>query len=71
MIKLKDVAKKAKVSEATASLVLNRKKGVSAATRERVLSTVQALGYTPNNIARGLATRRIFSSSCRMRRRTV
>ena len=61
MIKLKDVAKKAKVSEATASLVLNRKKGVSAATRERVLSTVQALGYTPNNIARGLATRRTRS----------
>jgi LacI family transcriptional regulator len=61
MIKLKDVARKAAVSEATASLVLNRKKGVSALTRERVLSAAQALGYTPNSIARGLATRRTHS----------
>jgi DNA-binding LacI/PurR family transcriptional regulator len=61
MIKLKDVAKRAHVSEATASLVLNRKKGVSAQTRERVTSAAQALGYTPNSIARGLATRRTRS----------
>jgi LacI family transcriptional regulator len=61
MIKLKDVATKAKVSEATASLVLNRKKGVSPATRERVLGAAQALGYTPNSIARGLAMSRTRS----------
>jgi LacI family transcriptional regulator len=61
MIKLKDVAKKAKVSEATASLVLNRRKGVNSATRERVLVAAQALGYTPNSIARGLAMRRTRS----------
>jgi LacI family transcriptional regulator len=61
MIKLKDVAKKAKVSEATASLVLNRRKGVNAATRERVLKAADALGYTPNSIARGLAMRRTRS----------
>ena len=61
MIKLKDVAKKAKVSEATASLVLNRRKGVNAATRERVLLAAKALGYTPNSIARGLAMRRTRS----------
>ncbi len=61
MIKLKDVANKAKVSEATASLVLNRRKGVNAATRERVLKAAQTLGYTPNSIARGLAMRRTRS----------
>lgn len=61
MIKLKDVAQKARVSEATASLVLNCKKGVNTKTRERVLTAAQALGYTPNTIARGLATRRTRS----------
>jgi LacI family transcriptional regulator len=61
MTKLKDVARRARVSEATASLVLNRKKGVKPETRERVLTAAQALGYTPNSIARGLATRRTHS----------
>jgi LacI family transcriptional regulator len=58
MIKLKDVARRARVSEATASLALNRKKGVNALTRDRVLKAAEVLGYTPNTIARGLATRR-------------
>ena len=58
MIKLKDVARRARVSEATASLALNRKKGVNAMTRDRVLKAAETLGYTPNTIARGLATRR-------------
>ena len=58
MIKLKDVAKRARVSEATASLALNRKKGVNALTRDRVLKAAEILGYTPNAIASGLATRR-------------
>ena len=45
------------MSEATASLALNRKPGVSADTRERVLKAAKALGYSPNTLARGLATR--------------
>ncbi len=61
MIKLRDVAKRARVSEATASLALNRKKGVNALTRDRVLKAAAALGYSPNSIARGLATRRTHS----------
>lgn len=58
MVKLKDVARKAGVSEATASLVLNNRPGVNKETRKRVLHAAEELGYTPNAIARNLATRR-------------
>jgi LacI family transcriptional regulator len=58
MIKLKDVARRAGVSEATASLVMNERPGVNAQTRQRVLRAARSLGYTPNNIARGLAMRK-------------
>ncbi len=58
MIKLKDVALLAKVSEATASLVMNKRPGVNERTRERVLKAAKELGYTPNSIARGLAMRK-------------
>lgn len=58
MVKLKDVARKAGVSEATASLVLNNRPGVNKETRKRVLQVAEELGYTPNAIARNLATRR-------------
>ena len=58
MVKLKDVAHRAGVSEATASLVLNDRPGVNARTRERVFKAANDLGYTPNSIARNLATRR-------------
>lgn len=61
MVKLVDVARKARVSEATASLALNRKPGVSPATRERVIKAARVLGYSPNTLARGLATRRTHS----------
>lgn len=58
MVKLKDVARKAGVSEATASLVLNERPGVHRETRKRVFQAAEELGYTPNAIARNLATRR-------------
>ena len=58
MVKLKDVAHRAGVSEATASLVLNDRPDVNARTRERVFKAANDLGYTPNSIARNLATRR-------------
>src|SRR5437868_3695309 len=50
-----DVAKRARVSTATVSRVLNGGSGVRPATRERVERAVAALGYTPNLIARSLA----------------
>ena len=58
MVKLKDVAASAGVSTATVSLVLNKKPGVNAKTREKVLEASRALGYTPNGIAQRLATQR-------------
>lgn len=58
MIKLKDVAATAGVSTATVSLVLNKKPGVNAKTREKVLQVSRRLGYTPNSIAQRLATQR-------------
>ncbi|ACZ43368.1 transcriptional regulator, LacI family [Thermobaculum terrenum ATCC BAA-798] len=42
---LRDVAEAANVSMGTASLVLNGKRGVAAATRERVLEAARRLGY--------------------------
>ncbi len=58
MVKLKDVAASAGVSTATVSLVLNKKPGVNAKTREKVLQVSRRLGYTPDGIAQRLATQR-------------
>lgn len=49
-----DVSKKAGVSIATVSRVLNGNSNVSDKTRQRVLSVMDELGYTPNVFARGL-----------------
>lgn len=49
-----DVSKKANVSIATVSRVLNGNPNVSAKTRTRVLDIMEQLGYTPNVFARGL-----------------
>lgn len=57
-ITMADVAREAGVSLMTVSRVINNKSQVSAATRQRVLSIVEQLGYRPSGIARGLATRR-------------
>jgi LacI family transcriptional regulator len=57
-ITLKDIAKRAGVTSATVSMVVNNKPNISAATREKVLAIAHELNYYPNVIARGLATRR-------------
>lgn len=49
-----DVSKKAEVSIATVSRVLNGNPNVSEKTRNRVLEVMDELGYTPNIFARGL-----------------
>ncbi len=59
--KLSDVAKAAGVSTATISRCLNEPEKVSKDTRERVLKTVRAMGYTPNFGARALAAKRTFT----------
>lgn len=56
-----DVARRAGVSQATVSLVLNRPSGrqrVSPATRERVLQAAHELGYSPHPLAQNLRKRR-------------
>jgi len=58
---LDDVAKRAGVSTATVSRCLNDPQRVVAATRERVMSAVDALGYTPNFAARVMAAKRSFT----------
>jgi LacI family transcriptional regulator len=56
---IKDVARKAKVSTATVSRIVNHLDGYSEETRERVLSTISALGYRRNAVARGLVRRKV------------
>ncbi len=58
---LDDVAKRAGVSTATVSRCLNEPKRVVPATRDRVMSAVEALGYTPNFAARVMAAKRSFT----------
>lgn len=53
-IKLKDIAVRANVSEATVSLALNNSKLVKDETAKRVREIAGELGYTPNAMARGL-----------------
>jgi LacI family transcriptional regulator len=56
-----DVAKKANVSIATVSRVLNQTTRVSEATEERVRQAINDLGYVPQAAARHLASRRTSS----------
>ncbi|WP_437539079.1 LacI family DNA-binding transcriptional regulator [Sorangium sp. So ce726] len=54
-IRIEEVAKRARVSPATVSRVVNGRGKYSAETRERVLAVIDELGYVPNTAARSLA----------------
>lgn len=56
MITIRDVARRAGVSVATISRVLNNSPLVTAETREQVMKAVAELGYRPNANARALAS---------------
>ena len=58
---LEEVARVAGVSRSTASRVINGMPYVSAKAREAVANAVTSLGYTPNQMARSLATKRTNS----------
>ncbi|MFS1517585.1 catabolite control protein A [Bacillus sp. SCS-151] len=53
-----DVAREANVSMATVSRVVNGNPNVKPATRKKVLETIEQLGYRPNAVARGLASKK-------------
>lgn len=54
MVTLKEIARACQVSPTTVSNILNGKPKVSEETRQRVLKTVDKMGYRPNYIAQGL-----------------
>lgn len=60
-IRIKDIAKEARVSTATVSRVLNNSNKVTAKTRRRVLEAIERLGYVPNHVARSLRVERVYS----------
>jgi DNA-binding LacI/PurR family transcriptional regulator len=53
--RMSDVARKAKVSEATVSLVLSDHPRISAATKTRVRKVCLQMGYQPDPVAKALA----------------
>ena len=57
-VTITDVARHAGVAVSTVSYVLSGKRAISAATRQRVRASIDALGYHPHAGARALASRR-------------
>lgn len=57
-INIYDIAKKANVSISTVSRVMNNTGSVSEKTRKKVESVIESLDYSPNNIARSLASKK-------------
>lgn len=59
-IRIKDIAKKAKVSTGTVDRVIHNRGNVSPEKRSKVKSVMEELGYEPNIIARTLARRSVL-----------
>lgn len=55
-VKLEDIAVKASVSKMSVSLALRNDPSIGEETRKRIQAIADELGYTPNKIARGLAS---------------
>src|SRR5437762_3251309 len=56
-VNLRDVARLAKVSVATVSMVINDNPRISRATHMRVQRLIERLGYRPNRLAQSLSSR--------------
>lgn len=59
-IRIKDIAKKAKVSTGTVDRVIHKRGNVSPEKRARVKAVMEELNYEPNIIARTLASRKVL-----------
>lgn len=57
-VTIKDVAKEAGVAVSTVSRVISDNNKISAKTKEKVWEAIKKLNYTPNQMARSLATQR-------------
>ena len=57
MVTIKDIAKRAQVSVSTVSYAINGKRPISEETRQRIFAAIDELGYRPNAMARGLASK--------------
>jgi len=57
-VRIADVAKAARVSNATVSFAFNKPQEISEATVKRVMAVAHRLGYTPHPTARSLSTKR-------------
>jgi LacI family transcriptional regulator len=57
---INDVARLARVSKKTVSRIINKSPFVKANTRERVEALIKQMGYSPDPMARGLASKRSF-----------
>lgn len=58
-ITMKDIAEKVGVSKTTVSMVINKKdSNISEETKKKIYDVIEETGYIPNNIARGLNTKK-------------
>lgn len=57
-IRIKDIANKANLSQATVSLALNDNEIINIDTRNKIKKIAEEMGYIPNTIARGLAKKK-------------
>ncbi len=58
MVTIKDIARECNVSIATVSNVINGKNKVGAQTQKKVLEVIDKYGYKPNQVAKGLRSKR-------------
>src|SRR5438876_4676586 len=63
-VRIKEVAKLARVSTATVSHVINKTRFVSDDTKRKVLYAIERVGYTPNIHARNLASGQSRTQDC-------
>lgn len=55
-VKIKDIAEYCHVSEGTVDRALHNRFGIREETRQKIIAAAEELGYTPDHIARSLAT---------------